>query len=202
MGAGDHRGHSLTPTSTALLDVVALVAGYKGPVVGPVSFTLSRGEIVGLAGANGSGKTTVLSAIIGSARIFGGTITCDRSAGVSVLRQFPVHLSEMPITVAEFLRVMGAPGADLPEAFRPLVDVRVDRLSGGQFQLLQAWACLGSPAALVLLDEPTNNMDPGAIAGLAELLLESTARGKGVLLVSHEATLLDKVCSRVIEVGR
>lgn len=202
MGAGDHGGDALTPPSPALLDVDALVAGYTEPVVGPVSFVLNRSEIVGLAGANGSGKTTVLSAIIGSARVFSGTITCDRSAGVSVLRQFPVHLAEMPITVAEFLRVAGAPADAMPEAFRPLVDVRVDRLSGGQFQLLQAWACLGSPAALVLLDEPTNNMDPQAISGLAGLLIESRARGKGVLVISHEATLLDKVCTRVIEVGR
>ena len=89
----------------------------------------------------------------------------------------------------------------LPPVFSPLLDVRVDRLSGGQFQLLQAWACLGSPAALVLLDEPTNNMDPQAIAGLAELLLEARERGKGVLVISHEATLLDKVCTRVIEVA-
>lgn len=177
------------------------MAGYSRPVVGPVSFALGRGEIVGLAGANGSGKTTVLGALIGSARVFGGTITCDRSAGVSVLQQFPVHLPEMPITVAEFLRVTGSDADRLPPVFSPLMDVRVDRLSGGQFQLLQAWACLGSPAALVLLDEPTNNMDPQAIAGLAELLLEARERGKGVLVISHEATLLDKVCTRVIEVA-
>jgi ATPase subunit of ABC transporter with duplicated ATPase domains len=202
VGAGDHGGDALTPPTSPLLAVDALVAGYTDPVVGPVSFALNRGEIVGLAGANGSGKTTVLSAIVGSARVFGGTMTCDRSAGVSVLRQFPVHLTEMPITTAEFLRVAGASTSGLPEAFLPLADVRVDRLSGGQFQLLQAWACLGSPAALVLLDEPTNNMDPQAIAGLAELLIESRTRGKGVLVISHEPTLLDKVCTRVIEVGR
>jgi zinc transport system ATP-binding protein len=144
----------------------------------------------------------VLGAIIGSARIFGGTIACDRSAGVSVLPQFPVHLREMPITVAEFLRVTGSDAARLPRVFRPLVNVRVDRLSGGQFQLLQAWACLGSPAALVLLDEPTNNMDPEAIAGLSELLVESRERGKGVLVISHEANLLGRVCTRVVEVAR
>ncbi|MGE3889325.1 MAG: ATP-binding cassette domain-containing protein [Vicinamibacterales bacterium] len=182
--------------------VHGLIAGYAGPVVGPLSLEVRRGEIVGLAGANGSGKTTVLAAIIGTARIFGGGITCDRGAGVSVLRQFPVHLHEMPITVAELLHVTTSNTNDVPALFRPLLGTRVDRLSGGQFQLLQAWACLGSPAALVLLDEPTNNMDPQAIAALADLLIASRERGKGVLVISHEATLLDTVCTRIVEVAR
>ncbi len=202
MGAGVHGGDALTPPSAALLVVDALVAGYTEPVVGPLSFEVRRGEIVGLAGANGSGKTTVLSAIIGTARIFGGSITCDRSAGVSVLRQFPVHLREMPITVAEMLTVTGSHTERVPAVFQPLLDLRVDRLSGGQFQLLQAWACLGSPSALVLLDEPTNNMDPQAIDGLGALLTESRDSGKGVLVISHEAALLDRVCTRVVEVAR
>jgi len=196
-----HGGGPLTPPSPPLLAVHGLVAGYAEPVVGPLSFDVRRGEIVGLSGANGSGKTTVLAAIIGTARIFGGGITCDRSAGVSVLRQFPVHLREMPITVAEMLMVTGS-HTHAPAVLRPLLDLRVDRLSGGQFQLLLAWACLGSPAALVLLDEPTNNMDPQAIAGLGSLLTESRDRGKGVLVISHEATLLDTVCTRIVEVGR
>jgi len=202
VGAGEHGSHSLTPPSAPLLVVDALVAGYSEPVVGPLSFEVHRGEIVGLAGANGSGKTTVLAAIIGTARIFGGGITCDRSAGVSVLRQFPVHLREMPITVGEMLRVTGSNTDRVPAVFQPLLGLRVDRLSGGQFQLLQAWACLGSPAALVLLDEPTNNMDPQAIAGLGALLTESRDRGKGVLVISHEAALLDRVCTRVVQVAR
>ncbi len=202
MGAGEHGGNALTPPSPPLLAVQGLTAGYARPVVGPLSFEVHRGEIVGLAGANGSGKTTVLAAIIGTARVFGGGITCDRSAGVSVLRQFPVHLREMPITVAELLHATASNTDDVPSLFQPLLGTRVDRLSGGQFQLLQAWACLGSPAALVLLDEPTNNMDPQAIAALADLLLASRKRGKGVLVISHEATLLDTVCTRIVEVGR
>ena len=54
----------------ALLEVDSLVAGYTEPVVGPLSFALEPGEIVGLAGPSGVGKSTVLGAIIGSARVF------------------------------------------------------------------------------------------------------------------------------------
>jgi ATPase subunit of ABC transporter with duplicated ATPase domains len=201
VGHGDRRSHALTSVRP-LLTVDALVAGYTEPVVGPVSFVLARGEIVGLAGANGSGKTTLLNAIIGTARTFSGHIECDRSAGVSVLTQFPVRLPEMPLIGSELLRVAGASGRSVPVSLRPLIDTRLDRLSGGQYQLLQVWACLGSSAGLVLLDEPTNNMDPKAVASLGQLLLESRERGQGVLVISHEESLLQRVCSQVVEVGR
>jgi zinc transport system ATP-binding protein len=185
-----------------LLAVDALVAGYAAPVVGPVSFALGRGEIVGLAGSNGSGKTTLLNAIIGTARTFGGHLECDRSAGVSLLRQFPVRLPEMPLLGSELLRAAHGSEPGVPPALVPFVDRRLDTLSGGQYQLLQAWACLGSPARLVMLDEPTNNMDPQAVAALGALLVESRQHGKGVLVISHDTALLERVCSRVVEVRR
>lgn len=170
-------------------------------MVGPVSFSVGNGEIVGLAGANGSGKTTLINAIIGTARVFEGRLACARDAGVAVLRQFPVRLAEMPLIGSEFLRMTGASALDVPAPLRPLIDHRVDRLSGGQYQLLLVWACLGSAAGLVLLDEPSNNMDPHAVAALRSLLLDSRERGKGLLLVSHEPGLLDDVCTRVVQVG-
>ncbi len=176
------------------------MAGYTQPLVGPVSLSVSRGDVVGLAGANGSGKTTVINAVIGAARIFGGEFRCDRAAGVSVLRQFPVRLSEMPLTGTEFLRMTGASAHDVPRLLRPLVDLRVDRLSGGQYQLLLVWACLGSRASLIMLDEPTNNMDPDAVEAVRHLLVEARANGKGVLLVSHEPGLLEHVCTHVVAV--
>jgi ATPase subunit of ABC transporter with duplicated ATPase domains len=201
VGPSVHQRDTLN-TPSPLLVVDTLVAGYTRPIVGPVSFSVGPGDIVGLAGANGSGKTTLLNAIIGTARIFSGRIDWDRAVGVAVLRQFPVRLSEMPLVGSEFLEMMGASASAVPTHVRPLVDLRVDRLSGGQYQLLLVWACLGSPAGLVLLDEPTNNMDLEAVAALRVLLLDARARGKGMLVVSHEPGLLEQVCSRVVQVAR
>jgi len=196
-----HERHTLT-TPPARLTVDGLEAGYAQPVVGPVSFSLGGGEIVGLSGANGSGKSTVFNAIIGKARVFGGDIACDRTVGVAILGQFPVRLPEMPLLGAEFLRITGAAARAVPASLGPLMDQRVDRLSGGQYQLLQVWACLGSPAGLVMLDEPTNNMDPQAVAALGEMLIDARERGQGVLLISHDAPLLERVCTRIVEVAR
>jgi ABC-type Mn2+/Zn2+ transport system ATPase subunit len=184
-----------------LLDVRNLVAGYKDPVVGPVSFQLSRGEILGLSGPNGSGKSTVLRALIGRARIFSGTVERCEDVRTEVQPQQPVRLAEMPITGREFLRLTGADRQPPPAQLAPLLDQRLDRLSGGQFQLLHVWACLGSPAELVLLDEPDNNMDPRARATLIEVLHGSRKEGRGVLVVSHEHDLVDAVCTRLVEVA-
>lgn len=188
--------------SEVLLEVESLVAGYTEPVVGPVSFRLRRGEILGLAGPNGSGKSTVLRAIIGRAQVFSGQI---RRGGeglrVEVQAQRPVRLAEMPITGREYLRLTGAMRQAPPLKLVPLLDARLDKLSGGQFQLLHVWACLGSPADLVLLDEPDNNMDPRARETLIEVLHDSRKDGRGVLVVSHEHDLVESVCTRVVEVA-
>ncbi len=67
LGGGHREREIMIPN--CLLDVNALVAGYKNPVVGPVSFRLTRGEILGLAGPNGSGKSTVLARSSSAARV-------------------------------------------------------------------------------------------------------------------------------------
>jgi ABC-type Mn2+/Zn2+ transport system ATPase subunit len=185
-----------------LLEVEALVAGYREPVVGPLSFRLHRGEILGLAGPNGSGKSTVLRAIIGRARIFSGAVRRgDGRFRTAVQAQRPVRLAEMPITGREYLGLTRAVGGPPPPQLAGLLDLRLDELSGGQFQLLHVWACLGSTADLVLLDEPDNNMDPRARATLIDVLHGSRSAGRGVLVVSHEHDLVESVCTRIVEVA-
>jgi ABC-type glutathione transport system ATPase component len=123
------------------------------------------------------------------------------SVGVlSIQRQRPVQLPEMPLLGRELLALTGALHRPVPPSLAPLMAMRVDRLSGGQFQLLQVWACLGSAAELVLLDEPTNNMDPEAIETLIGLF-RGALDGRGVLVVSHEHDLLRRVCTRIVSVA-
>jgi len=188
--------------SAALLEIDALVAGYAQPVVGPVSFSVAPGEIVGLAGPNGSGKSTLLGAVIGTTRIFSGSVRRRDGIKVAMQAQVPSRLSEMPVTSIEMLRITGADRHAVPEPVRPLLDMRLDRLSGGQYQLLNVWACLGCGADLVLLDEPTNNMDLRVEEILAALLVASREEGRAMLLVSHEHDFLEKVSTRLVEVGR
>jgi ATPase subunit of ABC transporter with duplicated ATPase domains len=185
-----------------LLEFDSVVAGYTAPVVGPVSFTLGPGEIVGLAGPNGSGKSTLLGAAMGTTRVFSGSVRRREGLRVAVQAQVPSRLREMPVTGIEILRITGAHRHDVPPPVKPLLPLRLDRLSGGQYQLLNVWACLGCGAGLVLLDEPTNNMDPKVESSLGDLLLASSAEGRALLVISHEHDFLEKVCTRLVEVGR
>jgi zinc transport system ATP-binding protein len=184
---------------TALLEVEALIAGWSRPVVGPVSLRLEAGEVVGLWGANGIGKSTVLNAIGRDARVFGGSV--ERAPGLTLAyqEQQPVRLPVMPLTGSDILRAAGADQREAPPAVKAILNRRIDALSGGQYQMLCVWAVLGSAADLVLLDEPTNNLDPRTEALLIEILAAERGR-RAVLLVSHERRFLDAACSRVLTV--
>ncbi len=187
-------------SSAPLLSYRAVVAGYAGPVVGPVSFDLVEGDVLGLVGPNGCGKSTLVGALTGASRLFSGEVARRPGVSIAYQRQRPVRETDVPLRADELLRLTGADGVEPPEPLRALLHTRVDRLSGGQFQLLTVWACLGGAAEVVVLDEPTNNMDPGAIDALADLLHAS--RGdRGVLVVTHDARFLERVSAHVLEVG-
>jgi ATPase subunit of ABC transporter with duplicated ATPase domains len=75
--------------------------------------------------------------------------------------------------------------------------MRIDRLSGGEYQLLCLWACLGGDADLVLLDEPTNNLDREHIELAAEEVAAERVR-RATVVVSHDVDFLQQVCTRII----
>jgi ATPase subunit of ABC transporter with duplicated ATPase domains len=184
-------------TAVPLLELVDVRAGYSQPVVGPVSFAISPGEVLGLQGANGIGKTTVIKAITGGARVFGGELR--RATGLTITHhwQRPERPPELPLTGLEMMRITRATTASLPPRLRALSAQCLDEMSGGEFQLLHAWSCLTAPVRLVLLDEPTNNLDQDAI----ELLLAEIGKrppDRAVLLVSHEADFLARACDRIV----
>ena len=185
--------------SAPLLAVEGLTAGYARPVVGPVSFSVGRGEVVGLWGANGTGKSTLLNAIGHGARVFAGRIEHAPNLSVAYQEQVPVRLDGMPLTGWELLRYARADRQAPPAHLERLLDRRLDRLSGGQFQLLCVWSALATGADLVLLDEPTNNLDPASEALLQEILAAEQGL-RSVLLVSHEREFLEASCNRVVEI--
>ncbi len=187
------------PEADWLLKLADVRAGYSRPVVGPVSLTIASGEILGLWGANGSGKSTLLKGIANAATLFSGSITRAPNLRVAYQQQQPARLALMPLTGRDLLRAVAA--ADPPASLQRYLRMRLDRLSGGQFQLLMVWAALAGEADLVLLDEPTNNLDPAAEQLLADLLHSDQERNRGVLLVSHERGFLERVCTRRLDLS-
>jgi ATPase subunit of ABC transporter with duplicated ATPase domains len=205
--------------TSPLLRVAGLIAGYGRPVVGPVSLEIRPGEVVGLWGANGCGKSTLLNAVMDRADVLAGSI--ERAPGLTLAyqEQQPVRLPVMPVTGRELLGYAGATLEGMPAALQISLSKRLDRLSGGQFQLLCVWAALAGDADLILLDEPTNNLDPDREALLTRMLARTVAGvsdpgrplrtsdreagvpNRAVLLVSHERRFLEGACSRLVEIG-
>ncbi len=183
-----------------LLTVSGLVTGYQRPIIGPVDFRLAAGEALGIVGPNGGGKSTLLKALYGESQVFAGTITRAPGTDISCLPQQAVRLAQVPLSVREYLRLMQADSGPLPARLAALTGKRIDTLSGGQYQLLAIWAALASGTRLVLLDEPTNNLDPDGIALLTEWLRERPA-GRGLLVISHDADFMQQVCDRQLDVS-
>jgi zinc transport system ATP-binding protein len=184
----------------ALLVVDNLSAGYARPVVGPVSFSVLRGEIIGVRGPNGSGKSTLLNALAGGAQIFSGSVRRRAGARMAHQQQAALPLDNVPLSGRELLALTGADAQGLPEWIAPLVGKRLDRLSGGQLQFMQVWACLKAPVDIVLLDEPTNNVDPQGVAHL-QTQIEGMRLARGMLVISHDQGFLDRICTRTLRLG-
>lgn len=176
--------------------LVGAVAGYEAPASLPATFSIACGEVVGLTGSNGIGKSTLLKAVLGTANLFAGQILKAPDLRISYLPQHPVRLPALPLTGHELLSALGAGHLIPPQRLAPKLPMRVDRLSGGEYQLLMLWATLCAPAGLMLLDEPTNNLDASHIeTAIAEIGNAHPQRAS--LIVSHDRPFLDAVCTRI-----
>ncbi len=147
--------------ASPLLRATELVAGHERPVVGPLSFALGPGEVLGLWGPNGSGKSTLLDAITDSARVFSGSVQRAPGLTLAYQEQRPVRLPAMPLTGRDLLRLAGmerpaAPAAvpSPPASLRTLLGRRLDTLSGVStsscasgppWRGRRTWSCSTSP---------------------------------------------------------
>ena len=186
---------------TCLLRAQELVAGWQQPATQPLDLSLPAGEVVGLTGPNGVGKSTVLAAIAGRAKVFAGRVESAPGIRLGLQTQDVPPVVGMPISGRELLALTGATASGLPPWLAERLDIRLDRLSGGQRHYLTLWAVLQAPADLLLLDEPTNNLDQAGVAHLTAHLRERAENGSGLLVVSHDAAFVQAVCDRVIELG-
>ncbi|MEO6789926.1 MAG: ABC transporter ATP-binding protein [Ornithinibacter sp.] len=170
-----------------------------------------RGQVVGLLGPSGGGKSTLMRAIVGVQVIASGTVTVlGEPAGSPALRRTVAYLTQAPSVYADlsvtdnvryFAAVLGA-GEDA--ATKAIADVdlegsahaRVENLSGGQHSRVSlACALVGDPQVLVL-DEPTVGLDPVLRRDLWELFRRLAADGRTVLVSSHvmdEAVRCDRL---------
>jgi ABC-2 type transport system ATP-binding protein len=187
--------------------------------VDEVSLSVRRGEVYGFLGPNGAGKTTTLRMLLGlvrptsgTARVLGHHPGHPRAvAGVGALVEGPGFYPYL--SGRDNLRVMaryrGVGEAEV-EAALDRVDLRErggdgfrSYSTGMKQRLGVATALLGDPELLVL-DEPTNGLDPAGMADMRRLVIDLAAQGRTVLLSSHMLSEVQEICDRVgvISAGR
>jgi ABC-2 type transport system ATP-binding protein len=185
--------------------------------VDDVTFEVGRGEVFGLLGPNGAGKTTTLRMLGGLIPATTGEVRLDRIAmdrhNGARLRARIGFLTETPglwdqLTVAEnvavYARLFAVDGvaAAVERALRrfDLWDRRGDRtvlLSKGMKQKLALARALVHDPEVVLLDEPTANLDPQTSRAVRDLLVELRSRGRVVVVSTHNLDEVERVADRI-----
>ncbi|WP_327661520.1 MULTISPECIES: ABC transporter ATP-binding protein [unclassified Streptomyces] len=209
----------MTTTTAPLIEVAGLRKTYAGrAAVDGVSFTVGEGEIFGILGPNGVGKTTTVECVEGLRAADEGHV---RVAGLDPVRDHAqvtgilgAQLQESEIqpklTVKEALELYSA-FYPAPLDWRPLADrlrltdklgTRFAKLSGGQKQrLFIALALVGNPR-VVVLDELTTGLDPRSRRDTWELIEEVRDSGVTVLLVTHFMEEAQRLCDRIAVIDR
>jgi zinc transport system ATP-binding protein len=192
------------------------------PVLRGVDLTVRRGEVVALLGANGSGKSTAVRAVVGQVPLTGGELELFGApygrfrdwARIGYVPQRTTAASGVPATVREVvlagrlarsglgpLRKADRAAADRALALVGMADRTrdsVNALSGGQHQrVLIARALAGEPE-LLIMDEPMAGVDLASQQVLAATLREQVAAGATVLLVLHELGPLESLIDRAV----
>ncbi len=180
--------------------------------VDSLDLEISRGEIYGLLGPNGAGKTTALRLLLGLLRPTAGSASVlGRSPGQpEALGRIGAMVEEPAaypyLSGRDHLRVLArAAGADRDRVDPALetvgllsrADDRVRTYSLGMRQRLGVAAALMKNPELLILDEPTNGLDPAGISAMRDLVRTLGAQGRTILLSSHLLAEVEQVCDRV-----
>jgi ABC-2 type transport system ATP-binding protein len=177
-----------------------------------VSFEVPEGAVFGILGPNGSGKTTLLSIILDVLNADSGTYSWFGKPASPELRKHIGSLLETPnfyhyLSAVNNLKVTNsisgrgdAAGIDTVLQKVKLYERRNSRFNtyslGMKQRLAIAAALLGDPKILVL-DEPTNGLDPVGIMEIRELIIELSKKGHTIIMASHLLDEVEKVCTHV-----
>lgn len=203
-----------------LLETNDLEKTFGGIVaVDGLDITVKEGELVGLIGPNGSGKTTTLNLITGLLSPTGGEILfkgTDISAkaphavsSLGIGRTFQLSQPFGRLSVYENMLVpnVSMDSDEREERIQQLLDElhlqevadeRADALSGGQKKLLELARVLMLDPDLVLLDEPAAGVNPALMDDIIEDIKRINQRGTAILIIEHDMSVIRSLCERVI----
>lgn len=203
--------------NTTLLKIKGLNKSFGNKeVLKNINFTVQQGHIIGLIGANGAGKTTIMKAILGILP-FNGKITINNKE-VSIRQHQPLQtvgaLIEYPglypyLTGREQLRLFST-GKDREKRVNDIIsklkmdhfaDQKTKSYSLGMKQKLGVGLALLNNPQFVILDEPMNGLDPKATKELRDLIVQEKQNGVTFLISSHILSELQRIADDVIVIN-
>ena len=178
-------------------------------ILNNISFVLDKGHKVALAGFNGVGKTTLLKMIVGELPVEKGSVEVNKNITISFLPQDPYEHNKEK--VVDFLERASLDSYKKSALFYRDIEIMfagfglkseikneiIGKLSSGQKTKIFLISVLLSKADVILLDEPTNNLDLPALIWLEQFLRKIKS---SFIVVSHDKTFLDNVANKVFEI--
>jgi len=197
-------GHS----GVLVIEAIGIGKSYGDrPIVSDFSIRIQRGDRIGIVGPNGSGKTTLINMLTGVAEPDTGTIRLGANLAVATLNQHRDSL-DPNVTVRDALTGGSGDTVMVNGAPKHVVSYMKDflfateqartplgKLSGGERGRLMLAQALAKPSNLLVLDEPTNDLDMETLDVLEDMLADYPGT---VLLISHDRDFLDRLVSGVI----
>jgi ABC-type multidrug transport system ATPase subunit len=176
-----------------------------------LSLSVEQGQVFGLLGPNGSGKTTLLAILLEVIHPSGGSFTWfDGGEGEKVRRRigalletpnfYPYLNADQNLSLVASIKRRPSPPID---ELLDLVQLRDRRRSAyktyslGMKQRLALAACLVGDPDVLILDEPTNGLDPEGMVEMRQVIQKIAAQGKTIILASHILDEVEKICSHV-----
>ena len=203
-----------------MLSIRNLSSGYgDAQVLHDISFEVNAGEIVCLLGRNGAGKTTCMKTIMGLIPAYAGSVALNGETvsslpahevpkrGIGYIPQGRRLFAELTVAGNLEIGLMVRPGRgdDIRDQvlgmfprLRERLDQRADTLSGGEQQMLATGRALCINPSVLLLDEPTEGLQPSMIEQIRKAVTALRARGVAILLVEQRVEAVLSIADRVV----
>lgn len=185
-------------------------------IIHGLNFEVKKGEIFGLLGSNGSGKTTTIRALLGIYQadsgellINGEEFSPEKFGAIGYLpEERGLYKKEKVIDVMQYFgRLKGLSKKEAQEFSKKYLkrvgledkaNLNIDKLSGGQQQKIQLGITIMGKPDLLILDEPTKGFDPVNRQLLMDIIAEENARGATIVMVTHQMEEVEKICNRAL----
>ena len=196
------------PSGALVIEAQNIGKSYEGrPIVSDFSIRIQRGDRLGIVGPNGSGKTTLINMLTGVSPPDTGAVTLGSTLALATLTQHRDSL-DPDVTVKDALTGGGGDNVLVNGVSKHVVSYMKDflflpeqartplgKLSGGERGRLMLAQALARPSNLLVLDEPTNDLDMETLDVLEDMLMDYPGT---VLLISHDRDFLDRLVGGVI----